>query len=49
MKAGYIVLGIIAITVGIASWCGFEMNRIAAGCYAITAGIMFISEGTKVK
>lgn len=47
MKAAYIVFGIIAITVGVASWCGFEMNPFAAGCYAITAGIMFISEGTK--
>ena len=49
MKATYIVFGIIAITVGVASWCGFEMNRVAAGCYAITAGIMFISEACKVK
>lgn len=49
MKVAYIVFGIIAITVGVAGLCGFEMNPAAAGCYAITAGIMFISEACKVK
>ena len=49
MKVVYIFLGVIAIVVGALSLCGFEMNRVAAGCYAITAGIIFISEACKVK
>jgi hypothetical protein len=49
MRVVYVVLGICAVIVGMLSLFGIEMTPFAAGCYAITAGIAFISEGTKVK
>ena len=49
MKVIYIVLGICAIVVGVLSLFGLEMTPFAAGCYAITVGIAFISEGTRIK
>lgn len=49
MKVVYTVLGICAIVVGVMSFCGFEMTPVAAGCYAITAGIAFINESARVK
>lgn len=49
MKLVYIVLGSIAVLFGVMSWCGYEMTNFAAGCFAITAGTMFISEVDKVK
>jgi hypothetical protein len=49
MKVLYTIVGVLAIVFGIMSWCGFEMSPFAAGCYAFTAGIVFISEACKVK
>lgn len=49
MKIVYTILGICAIVVGVLSLFGLEMTPFAAGCYAITAGIAFINEGTRIK
>ena len=48
MKAGYIILGTVAIILGICNGCGINLlNPFAAGAYAISFGFMALSEATR--
>ena len=49
MKVGYIVLGIIAIALGVCNWCGLDvLSPFAAGCYAIAFGCMALNEAGRI-